>query len=72
MHGGISPRLTSVDAINTFERRREPANDTLLADLLWADAVKNKHDALVTFFENNLKSGASVVFGRKPLKALLD
>jgi len=25
----------------------------------------------VTLFENNMKSGVSVVFGKKPLKALL-
>lgn len=41
MHGGISHRLTSLNAINRIERRMEPPDDTLLADLLWADPVKD-------------------------------
>ena len=42
MHGGISHRLTSVDSINRFERRMEPPDDSLLADLLWADPAKGR------------------------------
>jgi len=37
MHGGISQRVTNLEVINQIERRMEPADETLLADLLWAD-----------------------------------
>ena len=48
----------------------EPADDTLLADLLWADPVKSKY-ADSTGFVANEKRGISVEFGKAPLKALL-
>ena len=70
MHGGISHRLTSLDAINAIERRMEPPDDTLLADLLWADPIKDKLASKTTFVDNN-ERGISVYFGRQPLKALL-
>ena len=70
MHGGISHRLTSLDAINAIERRMEPPDDTLLADLLWADPVKDKLAAKTAFVDNN-ERGISVYFGRQPLKTLL-
>lgn len=70
MHGGISHRLTSVDAINKIERRMEPPDDTLLADLLWADPAKGRSHLTTTFTENN-ERGISVYFGKAPLKALL-
>lgn len=37
MHGGISPRLKTVNDIRRLERRVEPEEGTLLADLLWSD-----------------------------------
>lgn len=70
MHGGISHRLTSVDVINTIDRRMEPPDDTLLADLLWADPAKGK-SAMTTTFTENHERGISVYFGKQPLKALL-
>ena len=70
MHGGISHRLTSVEAINEIERRMEPPDDTLLADLLWADPAKGR-SALTTTFTDNHERGISVYFGKAPLKALL-
>ena len=48
----------------------EPPDDTLLADLLWADPVKDKNASKTTFIDNN-ERGISVYFGRTPLKALL-
>lgn len=70
MHGGISHRLTSVDSINRFERRMEPPDDSLLADLLWADPAKGRSHQNITFTENH-ERGISVYFGKAPLKALL-
>ncbi|CBJ30141.1 calcineurin catalytic subunit Ppb1 [Ectocarpus siliculosus] len=37
VHGGISPRLKTVNDIRRLERRVEPEEGTLLADLLWSD-----------------------------------
>ena len=45
MHGGISHRLTSLAAINEVDRRMEPSDETLLADLLWADPAKSSSKA---------------------------
>ena len=70
MHGGISHRLTSLDAINKVERRMEPPDDTLLADLLWADPAKGRA-AYSTVFDENHERGISVYFGKAPLKSLL-
>ena len=70
MHGGISHRLTSVETINTIERRMEPPDDTLLADLLWADPAKGRTHLTTTFTVNH-ERGISVYFGKAPLKALL-
>jgi serine/threonine-protein phosphatase 2B catalytic subunit len=70
MHGGISHRLTSVAAINQIERRMEPPDDSLLADLLWADPAKGRA-AFTTSFDENNERGISVYFGKTPLKLLL-
>lgn len=70
MHGGISHRLSSIDVINQIERRMEPSDETLLADLLWADPVKDKYASNTKIIDNEAR-GISVMFGRKPLKSLL-
>ena len=63
MHGGISHRLTSLDAINEIERRMEPPDDSLLADLLWADPQKGRK-AYTTSYTENEERGISVYFGK--------
>ena len=70
MHGGISHRLTDFSVINHIERRMEPYDDWLLADLLWADPVKSRY-ARSTEFIDNPERGISCYFGRNPLKRLL-
>ena len=67
MHGGISQRLTSISAINQINRREEPEDNTLLADLLWADPAKGR-SAMSTQFTDNNERGISCYFGRAPLK----
>ncbi|CAM9148960.1 unnamed protein product, partial [Scytosiphon promiscuus] len=37
VHGGISPRLKTLGDVRGLERRVEPEDGTLLADLLWSD-----------------------------------
>ena len=70
MHGGISHRLTNIDCINKIERRMEPPDDSLLADLLWADPAKGRSAMKTTYTENH-ERGISVYFGKAPLKTLL-
>ena len=67
MHGGISQRLTSLASINKIDRRREPPDNSLLADLLWADPAHQKHCEKFDYAENSDR-GISCVFGKKPLK----
>ena len=42
MHGGISEKLNSLNDINMIDRKMEPDDDTLLADILWSDPARNK------------------------------
>lgn len=42
MHGGISEKVTSVNAINSVNRKMEPPEEGLLADILWADPAPAK------------------------------
>ena len=37
MHGGISPKLTTIDDINRINRFVEPGESGFLCDLLWSD-----------------------------------
>ena len=69
MHGGISERLTSLEAINQVDRKREVDEEGLLADLLWADPAGKKR--CKTDYVFNEDRGISVVFGRRPVKELL-
>ena len=48
----------------------EPPDDTLLADLLWADPAKGRA-AYSTDYIDNQERGISCYFGKKPLKRLL-
>lgn len=70
MHGGISHRLTSLEAINSLDRFMEPPDETLLADLLWADPAPDRKCSSIEY-KSNENRGISVVFGKEPLKALL-
>lgn len=48
----------------------EPVEDTLMADLLWADPIKDNKCGSANYIENEAR-GISVMFGKKPLNALL-
>ena len=70
MHGGISRHMTTLDSINKIDRRMEPPEDGLLCDMLWADPADSKKCGKDWVF--NEKRCISVVFGRRPLNALLE
>lgn len=42
VHGGISPELNDLDAINKIERFKEIPRLGLFTDLMWSDPVENE------------------------------
>merc|ERR1740129_1425877 len=42
VHGGLSPELATVKAINALDRFQEPPREGLLCDLLWSDPLEPK------------------------------
>ena len=44
MHGGISSNVTTIEAINDFDRKMEvPLEECLFSDLLWADPADDEN-----------------------------
>lgn len=69
VHGGISPELTSVKAINAINRFQEPPREGLLCDLLWSDPSEDKEgeegkksSKKVPMFRDNEVRGCSFFF----------
>lgn len=71
VHGGISQRVTDLNAINKVDRFREPPEYGVLADVLWADPFDKPKDAQTKDFAANEVRNISVVFGLRPAKELL-
>ncbi|KAF8367024.1 hypothetical protein PRIPAC_84853 [Pristionchus pacificus] len=57
MHGGLSPKLKSLDQLRAITRPCDPPNPSLHIDLLWADP-----DTSVSGWHNNTR-GVSYIFG---------
>ena len=70
MHGGISPELTDLDAVNAVNRFIEVPQSGLFTDLLWSDPVDNEI-ACSKNFTRNKERQCSVKFGNAPLQAVL-
>jgi len=68
VHGGISPELTTVKAINSINRFQEPPREGLLCDILWSDPeVENSEEAgkkpkKAPMFRENEVRGCSYFF----------
>jgi len=68
VHGGISPELATVKAINAINRFCEPPREGLLCDLLWADpseekeGEEKKHGKKAPMFRENEVRGCSFFF----------
>jgi serine/threonine-protein phosphatase PP1 catalytic subunit len=65
IHGGISPKLTSMDDIRNIERPIEIPEEGLLCDLVWSDPNPD-----IDLWEEN-ERGTSYCFGRQPVDDFL-
>lgn len=63
VHGGISPELQSMQAINRIERFKEIPRIGLFTDLMWSDPVENETGYLDELFTKNSKRSCSFLFG---------
>jgi serine/threonine-protein phosphatase PP1 catalytic subunit len=58
MHGGLSPKLTSIDQLRKLPRPQSPTSPSMTIDLLWSDP-----DQWAKGWQTNTR-GVSYVFGR--------
>ena len=70
MHGGISSQMKSLESINQIDRQREPSEEGLMTDLLWADPASTKKCSKDFKFNNDRK--ISVIFGKNPTNRILE
>ncbi|KAL0233634.1 hypothetical protein PCE1_002147 [Barthelona sp. PCE] len=66
VHGGLSPRLETIDQIAEIDRFRETPDRGAFADLLWADPVEKNIE-----FAPNDQRGCSVYYGNQAAVAFL-
>ena len=72
VHGGISNNVTTLDAINEFDRKMEiPGEECLFADLLWADPAEYDEDIDADYVFNEGRK-FSVCYGRRPTNEFLE
>ena len=70
MHGGISPKLGTLDQINQIDRFQEIPLEGIFCDLVWADPMDDE-EAVHGDFKDNPERDCSNYFGKKPVKSLL-
>jgi serine/threonine-protein phosphatase 2B catalytic subunit len=63
VHGGISPELPNLQAINRIDRFKEIPRVGLFTDLMWSDPVENDAGNLDELFAKNSKRSCSFLFG---------
>lgn len=71
VHGGISPELKKMESIEKLNRFKEPPTKGLFCDLLWSDPLDDVA-ALEEDYKDNNDRECSYLFGRKPVKKLLE
>ena len=52
IHGGLSPKIPSLDALNKIQRFVEIPEEGALCDLMWSDPIENEEGS---FPDNNDK-----------------
>ncbi|KAJ6233102.1 serine/threonine-protein phosphatase 2b catalytic subunit 1-related [Anaeramoeba flamelloides] len=73
VHGGISPKLKKVEALNKINRFKEPPTKGLFGDLLWSDPHPNYDKPKLTprFFETNESRSCSVFYSFQAVRRFL-
>lgn len=66
VHGGLSPKITSIKQINKIKRPTDIPDYGMLTDLLWSDPNKKVSD-----FTFNNERGVSYFFGKKNVDQFL-
>ncbi|MCQ2818390.1 MAG: metallophosphoesterase [archaeon] len=64
IHGGISPKLNSLNDIIKLNRFNEPPKLGIICDMLWSDPY-DKEDAKEICWKENKVRGCSYIFGAK-------
>ena len=76
VHGGLSPKIKTIDSITNVERQVEIPEDGPLCDLLWSDPVETENGKFATNNENdfikNNKRSCSYFFGKKAANKFLE
>lgn len=71
VHGGISPDLKKLENLEKINRFKEPPTEGIFWDLLWSDPLDDQA-ALEFDYKENDEREWSYLFGRKPVKKLLE
>uniref|UniRef100_A0A8R1E2R1 Serine/threonine-protein phosphatase n=1 Tax=Caenorhabditis japonica TaxID=281687 RepID=A0A8R1E2R1_CAEJA len=66
MHGGLSPKLTSLDVLRELPRPMDPPSPSLHIDLLWSDP-----DNSISDWAQNIR-GVSYIFGANVVKQQIE
>ena len=64
MHGGISQKITNLEALRKTKKPENIPDDGLLCDLMWADPEKGQRDN----YEFNSSRGVGVTFNEKAVE----
>ncbi|KAI9149350.1 Serine/threonine-protein phosphatase 2B catalytic subunit [Paramyrothecium foliicola] len=63
IHGGLSPELHTLDDLRNIDRFREPPNQGLMCDILWADPLEDfGQEKTSDYFLHNHVRGCSYFF----------
>ena len=71
MHGGISPQMKSISAVNKLNRFNEIPQEGLICDIVWSDPIDDEVADQYDFMQNPERS-CSFYYGLAPTKTLLD
>jgi serine/threonine-protein phosphatase 2B catalytic subunit len=71
VHGGISPELDTLSAINSLNRITEPPRSGLYCDILWSDPVDTDNGKTNERYRPNETRGCSYFFNVDAVNAFL-